>query len=87
MCCACADVSDFKNRSVKIFLLKICSEYQNLVEKLEAIYCVECVQIRSFFWSVFSRIRTEYGEIRSNDCDPLFHNVEKCVWPFFNIMK
>ena len=23
------------------------------------------VQIRSFFWSVFSRIRTEYGEIRS----------------------
>ena len=29
------------------------------------IHCVKCVQIRSFFWSVFSRIRTEYGEIRS----------------------
>ena len=28
-------------------------------------HCVESVQIRSFFWSVFSRIRLEYGEIRS----------------------
>ena len=26
---------------------------------------MKIVQIRSFFWSVFSRIRTEYGEIRS----------------------
>ena len=25
---------------------------------------MKSVQIRSFFWSVFSRIRTEYGEIR-----------------------
>ena len=25
-------------------------------------HCVKCVQMRSFFWSVFSRIRTEYGE-------------------------
>ena len=25
--------------------------------------CVESVQIRRFFWSVFFRIRTEYGEI------------------------
>ena len=28
-------------------------------------YCVKSVQIWNFFWSVFSRIRTEYGEIRS----------------------
>ena len=28
-------------------------------------HCVKCVQMRSFFLSVFSRIRTEYGEIRS----------------------
>ena len=28
-------------------------------------YCVKSVQIWTFFWSVFSRIRTEYGEIRS----------------------
>ena len=26
-------------------------------------HCIKSVQIRSFFWSVFSRIRTEYGEI------------------------
>ena len=26
-------------------------------------HCVKSVQIRSFFWSVFSRIWTEYGEI------------------------
>ena len=28
-------------------------------------HCVKSVQIRYFFWSVFSRTRTEYGEIRS----------------------
>ena len=28
-------------------------------------HCVESDQIRSDFWFVFSRIRTEYGEIRS----------------------
>ena len=27
------------------------------------LHCVKCVQIRSIFWSVFSRIRTEYGDI------------------------
>ena len=27
--------------------------------------CVKCVQTRSFFWSVYPCIRTEYGEIRS----------------------
>ena len=27
------------------------------------LYCVKSVQIRSFFWSVISRIPTEYGEI------------------------
>ena len=30
---------------------------------LLAIHCVKSVQIRRFFWPVFSRIRTEYGEI------------------------
>ena len=28
-------------------------------------HCVKSVQIMSFIWSVFSRIRTEYGEIRT----------------------
>ena len=27
------------------------------------LYCVKSVQIRSFFWSVFSRVRTEYGDL------------------------
>ena len=27
--------------------------------------CVKSVQIRSFFWSVFSLIRTEFGDLRS----------------------
>ena len=27
------------------------------------IHCAKCVQIQSFFWSVLSRIQTEYGEI------------------------
>ena len=26
-------------------------------------HCVKSVQIRSFFWSVFSYVRAEYGEI------------------------
>ena len=26
-------------------------------------HCVKSVQIRSFFWSVFSCIRTEYGDL------------------------
>ena len=30
-----------------------------------AIHCVKIVQIRSFFWSVFSCIRTVYGDLRS----------------------
>ena len=28
-------------------------------------HCVKCVQIRSFFWSVFSRIQSECGKIRT----------------------
>ena len=28
-------------------------------------HCLKSVQIRSYFWSVFSCIRTEYGDLRS----------------------
>ena len=28
-------------------------------------YCVKSVQIRSYFWSIFSCIRTEYGDLRN----------------------
>ena len=34
------------------------------IQSLCTIHCMKSVQIRSFFRSVFSRIRTEYGEIR-----------------------
>ena len=30
-------------------------------------HCVKCVQIRSYFWSVFSCIRTEYRKIRTRN--------------------
>ena len=29
-------------------------------------YCVKSVQIRSYFWSVFSCIRIEYGDLRKS---------------------
>ena len=32
-------------------------------KKTHGTHCVKSVQIRSYFWSVFSRIWTEYGEI------------------------
>ena len=28
-------------------------------------HCVKSVQIRNFFWSVFSRIRPEFGDLQS----------------------
>ena len=34
-----------------------------LCEERLSLHCVKSVQIRSFFWSVFSRICTEHGEI------------------------
>ena len=38
-----------------------------VVEKVfkKTAHCVKRIQLRSFFWSVFSRIRTEYGKIRT----------------------
>ena len=35
------------------------------VYKHSETHCVKCDQTRSFFWFVFSRIRTEYGEMFS----------------------
>ena len=42
------------------------NNYSNHYIKTKALlHCVKSVQIRSFFWSVFSCIRTEYGDLRS----------------------
>ena len=32
-------------------------------------HCVKSVQIRSFFWSIFSCIRTEYGDLQKKNTD------------------
>ena len=42
-------------------------------EMSNQIHCVKCVQIRSFFWSVFSLIRTEYGEYEVSHLVKLLH--------------
>ena len=34
-------------------------------ESKAGLHCLKSLQIRSYFWSLFPRIRTEYGEIRS----------------------
>ena len=34
-----------------------------LVIWISHVHCVKSIQIRSFFWSVFPRIKNEYGEI------------------------
>ena len=44
------------------FLTNLCYYIHFLGRNL---HCVKSVQIRIFFWSIFSRIRIEYGEIRS----------------------
>ena len=49
---------------------------QSLLHLSRRIHCMKSVQMRSFFWSVFSRIRTEYGEIRTY-CSVLSPNVGK----------
>ena len=52
-------------------------------------HCVKIVKIRSFFWSVFSRIRTEYGPNagkygpEKTPCLDTFHAVFLCIgWHF-----
>ena len=51
-------------------------------------HCVKSVQTRGFFWSVFSRIRTEYGEIRSISPHSIRmrENTDQkklCIWTHF----
>ena len=36
-----------------------------LRKKVVGLHCVKSIQIRSFLWSAFSGIRTEYGDLRS----------------------
>ena len=52
------------------FLIKeLAQQFKNqftcLGENTEKYHCVKTVQIRNFFWSVFSCIQTEYGDLWS----------------------
>ena len=51
------------------------------------IHCLKSVQMRSFFWSVFSHIRTEYGEILRifPYSVRMRENTDQWLVPFYNI--
>ena len=53
------DITHFTNQEIILKRLYMWNCLFSLVNQ----HCVKSVQIRSFFWSVFSHIRTEYGEI------------------------
>ena len=53
-----------ENKAIDLSVLSPCFTSRYLQIK-RANHCVKSFQQRSFFWSVFSRIRTEYGEIWS----------------------
>ena len=44
-------------------VMRVLGSLEGIIDNLKKKHCVKSVQIRIFFWSVFSRIRTEYGEI------------------------
>ena len=53
------------------------------------LHCVKSVQIWIFFWSLFFRIRTEYGPEKTPYLDT-FHAVictEKRTWELENVLK
>ena len=41
----------------------LCRHYYYATTLIVKYHCVKSVQIRSSFWSVFSHIRTEYGQV------------------------
>ena len=58
-----SEVSGCKYKSDKIEYSKFEIEPTKNKNKIQSCHFVKSVQVRSFFWPVFSRIRTEYGEI------------------------
>ena len=55
------------------------------VRSIHPVHCVKSFQIRSFLWSVFSGIRTEYGEILRNPpySVQMWENTDQkklCIW-------
>ena len=61
----------------RINIIQICEKLNDPITAPRSywkIHCVKSVQIRSFFWSVFSHIRTEYGPEKTPYLDT-FHAV------------
>ena len=50
------------------------------------VHCVKSVQIRNFFWSVFSCIRTEYGMRENTDQKKLRTWTHLTQWFFYSFM-
>ena len=52
---------------------------------VQRFHCVKSVQIRFFLWSIFSRIRTEYGDLRSKSVRIQANKEQKkiCIWRLF----
>ena len=62
---ALSQISQYHHRELWVFVRT--KKYLNEAKRI-LYHCVKCVQIRSYFWSVFSCIRTEYGDLRVNLC-------------------
>ena len=62
---SCCDIFIYKVKAPFLFGTKTKLLIHPAIIENTLDHCVKSVQIRSFFWSVFSRIRTEYGETRS----------------------
>ena len=63
-CCSGAFIVNFEQISNIVLMLPLLTlnkEQFTLVNIYRSLHCVKSVQIRSFFWSVFSCIQTEYG--------------------------
>ena len=65
----------------------------NQLKLVQGFHCLKSVQVWSFFWSVFSCNWTEYGEIRSIQCEcgkiqtsknPVLGNFSRSVW-YYNL--
>ena len=54
-----------------------------------SVHCVESVQVRSFFWSVFPCIRIEYGNLGSKSPYPvrIQENTDQRKTPYFHTFQ
>ena len=65
--CACADVSDFKYRDVKLFLLKLGAKLQNLVKKF-----LPAIKIQTKYRNTKHRLNFHEVDYTREDADSTF---------------